>query len=71
MSRAFKCDDCGQLVEGDPSKNSVPVKRGEKVYAYLDFTTDQDLCAGCTAKVLSAAIEAMKEAGAGKGADIG
>ncbi len=56
MSRAYKCEICGGLFEGEPKWDSVPVQLGGKLFACIDFAVS-DLCPKCRQMVLNVAAD--------------
>jgi DNA-directed RNA polymerase subunit RPC12/RpoP len=71
MSRAYKCDKCGGLFEGEPLTDSIPVIAEGKTYAYVDFVTPGDLCHDCRMKILDSAVSIAREVAKGATQDGG
>jgi hypothetical protein len=61
MSRAYKCERCCGLFEGEPSWDSIPIKVGGNILACIDFVT-ADICPKCRQEMLLTAA-ALIQAG--------
>ncbi len=43
MARAFKCDSCGKLVEGEPNAGGARILLGDNILACVDFVNRKRL----------------------------
>ncbi len=46
MAKAFMCDKCAALINGEPDRSPIPVMVREQEVAELD-TTASELCRAC------------------------
>ncbi len=62
MSKAYKCDSCGKLVE-KAIRNSASYISNNKIlvnYKFTKYSQDADICEECEVKLIEATANALK-----------